>query len=69
MQTALHMHKNACKMLIVNTVENYLSSAHVDHHSFFFFFEFTPCKAKQPLQSMELQEKGTQKVKAYSKSL
>ena len=30
---------------------------------FFFFFKlgFTPCKAEQPLQGMELQEKETQK--------
>ena len=30
---------------------------------FFFFFQlgFTPCKAEQPLQGMELQEKETQK--------
>ena len=29
----------------------------------FFFFKlgFTPCKAEQPLQGMELQEKETQK--------
>ena len=30
---------------------------------------FTPCKAEQPLQGMELQEKVTQKIKAYRKSL
>ena len=28
---------------------------------FFFKLEFTPCKAEQPLQGMELQEKETQK--------
>ena len=30
---------------------------------FFFFFKlgFTPCKAEQPLQGIELQEKETQK--------
>ena len=28
---------------------------------FFFKFGFTPCKAEQPLQGMELQEKETQK--------
>ena len=30
---------------------------------FFFFFKllFTPCKAEQPLQGMDLQEKETQK--------
>ena len=27
----------------------------------FFSLGFTPCKAKQPLQGMELQEKGAQK--------
>ena len=30
--------------------------------SFFLKLGFTPCKAEQPLQGMELQEKGTQKV-------
>ena len=28
---------------------------------------FTPCKAEQPLRGMELQEKGTQKIKAHRK--
>ena len=28
---------------------------------FFFNLGFTPCKAEQPLQGMELQEKGAQK--------
>ena len=28
---------------------------------FFFKLEFTPCKAEQPLQGMELQEKEAQK--------
>ena len=30
---------------------------------------FTPCKAEQPLQAMELQEKQAHKIKAYMKSL
>ena len=29
---------------------------------------FTPCKAEQPLQGMELQEKEAQNIKAYRKS-
>ena len=34
-----------------------------DCRHFFFFFKlgFTPCKAEQPLQGMELQEKEAQK--------
>ena len=36
-----------------------------DHYflliAFFFILVFTPCKAEQPLQGMELQEKETQK--------
>ena len=58
MQTALHVHENACMVLIVNTIENYLSPAYLDHYAFFLF---TPCKAEQPRQDMELQEKETQK--------
>ena len=39
-------------------------------HSFFKKkLGFTPCKAEQPTQSMELQEKQTKKIKAYRKSL
>ena len=30
---------------------------------------FTLCKAEQPLQGMELQEKEVKKIKAYSKSV
>ena len=30
---------------------------------FLYYWGFTPCKAEQPLQSMELQEKETQKDK------
>ena len=35
----------------------------VQSSTFFFLkkFELTPCKAEQPLQGMELQEKETQK--------
>ena len=29
--------------------------------NFFFLLGFTPCKAEQPLQGMELKEKETQK--------
>ena len=36
---------------------------------FFLKLGFTPCKAEQPLQGMELQEKEAQKIKAYRKSL
>ena len=32
-----------------------------DFHFFLKKLEFTPCKAEQPLQGMELQEKETQK--------
>ena len=36
----------------------------------FFSLGFTPCKAKQPLQGMELQEKEAQKdYRKYRKSL
>ena len=31
------------------------------HCPFFFLLGFTPCKAEEPLQGMELQEKETQK--------
>ena len=37
--------------------------------TFFFLLGFTPCKGEQPLQSMELQEKETQKIKAHRKSV
>ena len=36
---------------------------------FFFKLRFTSCKAEQPLQGMELQEKEAQKIKPYRKSL
>ena len=35
----------------------------------FFKLGFTPCKAKQTLQDMKLQEKEAQKIKADTKSL
>ena len=35
----------------------------------FFKLGFTPCKAEQPLQGMELQEKKHKNIKAYRKSL
>ena len=35
----------------------------------FFFIGFTPYKAKQPLQGMELHEKKHKKIKAYWKSV
>ena len=34
---------------------------HVNSMRGFFLLGFTPCKAEQPLQDMELQEKETQK--------
>ena len=34
-----------------------------------FSLGFTPCKAEQPLQGTELQEKEAQKIKAYKKSV
>ena len=30
---------------------------------------FTPCKAEQPLRSMELQENEVKKIKGYRKSV
>ena len=32
-QTALHVHKNSCTFLIENTIEIYLSPAHIDHYA------------------------------------
>ena len=37
------------------------------HSNFFFKLGFTSCKAEQPLQGMELQEKETQKDKGTQK--
>ena len=36
---------------------------------FFFKLGFTQCKAEQPIQDIKLQEKRTQKIKAYRKSV
>ena len=36
---------------------------------FYFQLRFTPCKAEQPLQGMELQEKKHKKIRAYRKSV
>ena len=33
MQLALHVHENACTVLIENTIENYLLAAHTDHYA------------------------------------
>ena len=33
----------------------------MSNHDFFLKLKFTPCKAEQPLQDMELQEKEAQK--------
>ena len=38
-----------------------LFSQVLHHNNFFFKLGFTPCKAEQPLQGVELQEKETQK--------
>ena len=38
-------------------------------NNFFFKFGFTPCKAEQPLQGMELQEKETQKKLQHTGNL
>ena len=38
-------------------------------HIFFKKLWFTPCKAEQLLQGMELQKKKHKKIKAYRKSL
>ena len=38
--------------------------------NFFFLWVFTPCKAKQPLRGMELQErKNEKKITRYRKSV
>ena len=39
----------------------YITKAGLFEDNFFLKFGFTPCKAEQPLQGMELQEKETQK--------
>ena len=41
----------------------------LDFVLYFFYLGFTPRKAEQPLQGMELQEKKHKKVKAYKKSV
>ena len=46
-------------MKAANTIYNFLGK--LLHKLFFFSLGFTPCKAEQPLQGMELQEKETQK--------
>ena len=53
-------------------LSNILASGQYNHFDqivassdFFLKLGFTPCKAKQPLRGMELQEK----IKAYSKSV
>ena len=40
-----------------------------EHYLFFFGLGFTPCKAEQTLQGMELLEKEKKKIKAYIKSV
>ena len=39
------------------------------YSAFFYILGFTPCKAEQPLQGMELQEKKHKKITAYRKSV
>ena len=42
----------------------------IQHIFFFFKLGFTPCKAKQPLRGMELQErKHEKKITGYRKSV
>ena len=52
------VHKNQCMEIL-----NLLSPACIcfDFVNFFLKLGFTPCKAEQPLQGMELQEKEAQK--------
>ena len=47
---------------------NYKVAINMELNILFLKLGLTPCKAEQPLQDMELQEKETQKVKAYRKS-
>ena len=45
-------------------------NTHKERNEFLYFkLGFTLCKADQPLQGMELQEKLHKKIKAYRKSL
>ena len=52
--------KNGEKVPSVEVIEVILVKCNLADIFFFWNLGFTPCKAKQPLQGMELEEKETQ---------
>ena len=55
------LYKDLYKDLPVSLREDILNILHSAHQSVFFQLGFTPCKAEQSLQGMELQEKEAEK--------